>query len=128
MLVCGTALATGPCPEFSGCTWCSGFSASLAEWKLTLQRCLWASLCTIFSKRSGDSMNANAIPCCRAEPALLFKVYWHGSCSGQTWQYCLSDELAAEARELCSALSRRLQTARLLCLCCNESELEMTCS
>lgn len=28
--------------------------ASLAEWKLTLQRCLWASLHTIFSNRSGD--------------------------------------------------------------------------
>lgn len=85
-------------------------SASLAEWKLTLQRCFWASLHTSFSNRSGGSVNTNASLWCGTEPALIFKVYWHGSCSGQTWQHCSSDA-AGSGRSKVAVLSTEHESA-----------------
>lgn len=92
-------LATGLCPEFSECTQCS-LSSQRQPCRMETDSAerLTPSLHTIFSSRFGDSMNTNAILCCGAEPALVFKVYWHGTCSGQTWQYCSSDVAGSESK------------------------------
>lgn len=84
--VCGTALATGLCPEFSGCTWFSGFKSVPA-----LQNG-YEPLCIQFSPidlgTAWIQMLFHAVV--QSQP-WSFKVYWCGTCSGQTWQYCSSD-------------------------------------
>lgn len=100
MWMCGTALATGLCPEFSGCTWFSGFKSVPAlqngNW---LCRNVYGPPCIQFSPTDlGTAWIQMLFHAVVQSQPWSFKVYWRGSCSGQTWQYCSSDGAGSESK------------------------------